>query len=181
MSTNLDALVLNADYRPITVFPLTRWSLEDTAKAVFLGRVDVISVYDKVLRSARSSYRVASVVALKDYVHMPDAVPFTRENIFLRDRFTCQYCGHIFRSRDLTFDHVVPRKDGGRTSWDNIASACAPCNSRKGHGRDMRPIRDPREPSQREMIKLLGLKPADFDRTQLDVLYWSGVLDKDDH
>lgn len=177
---NLDALVLNADYRPISIFPLTRWDFEDTAKAVYLGRVCVVSEYDRVMRSAHATYRPASVVALKEYVHLPDAVAFTRENIFLRDRFTCQYCGEVFRSRDLTFDHVVPRKDGGLTNWTNIATACGDCNSRKGHRRDIRPMRMPRVPTQREMIKLQGLKPADFDRTQLDVLYWSGVLERDE-
>lgn len=180
MTANLDALVLNADFRPISVFPLTRWSFEDTARAVYLGRVSVVSEYDRELRSVHDCYRPASVVALKAYVNLPDAVPFNRENIFLRDRFTCQYCGEVFRSKELTFDHVIPRRDGGKTSWDNIATACAACNSKKGHRRDIRPIRMPREPTQREMVKLQGLKPADFDRTQLDVLYWSGILERDE-
>ncbi|MEY8799521.1 HNH endonuclease [Leisingera sp. XS_AS12] len=180
MNRNLDALVLNADFRPVTSFPLSTLSFEKTAKAVFLGRVTVVEEYDVELRSSNSVYRPASVVALKTYAKTPRAVPFTRMNIFLRDEFRCQYCGGEFSSKDLTFDHVVPRHDGGLTSWENIASACGPCNSRKGHRQDIKPIRMPKEPTPREMIKLRRLKPENFHRSWHDYLYWSGVLERDD-
>lgn len=180
MTTNLAALVLNADYQPLTRFPLTFWDVEKTARSVIRGRVTVVAEYDTVLRSQRHSWRAPSVVALIDYVNRPIHVPFTRENIFMRDEFRCQYCGHHFNSRDLTFDHVVPRAAGGGTSWSNIATACGPCNSAKGHRRDMRPIRQPREPSSAELVRKRRLRPENFHATQLDVLYWSGILERDD-
>ena len=61
-----------------------------------------------------------------------DYVPFTRANIYARDNFTCQYCGVVFESQELTFDHVVPVAQGGRKDWTNIATACVRCNKRKG-------------------------------------------------
>ena len=71
-----------------------------------------------------------SVVSLKEYVKPARHPAFTRFNVFLRDRFQCQYCG----SRDdLTFDHVIPRSKGGRTTWENVVAACAPCNLRKAN------------------------------------------------
>ncbi|PWR22145.1 5-methylcytosine-specific restriction endonuclease McrA [Zavarzinia compransoris] len=123
------ALVLNADYRPLSYFPLSLWSWQDTIKAVFLGRVNILSEYDRMVRSPSFEIRLPSVVSLKTYVQPARHPAFTRFNVFLRDRFACQYCGD---GDDLTFDHVVPRSRGGRTTWDNIITACSPCNLRKG-------------------------------------------------
>jgi hypothetical protein len=69
------------------------------------------------------------VIALRQYVKPSEFPAFTRFNVFLRDRFSCQYCGS---PQHLTFDHVVPRRLGGRTSWENVLTACAPCNMKKG-------------------------------------------------
>jgi 5-methylcytosine-specific restriction endonuclease McrA len=69
------------------------------------------------------------VIALRQYVRPSEYPAFTRFNLFLRDRFQCQYCGAW---DELTFDHVVPRAQGGRTTWEDVATACAPCNLRKG-------------------------------------------------
>ena len=180
MSGNMSALVLNADFRPVTRFPLSVISMEDAAKAVYLGRVTVLEEYDHELRSQNATYRPASVVALKSWVKTPTVVPFTRMNIFLRDEFTCQYCGGEFSASELTFDHVVPRKDGGLTSWTNITSACATCNSKKGHRRDMHPIHKPYEPTIQQMVRLRRFKPENYHKTWHDYLYWSGVLDRDE-
>ncbi len=121
------ALVLNADFRPLSYFPLSLWSWQDTLKAVFLDRVDVVAQYDTVVRSSNFQMRLPSVVSLKKYVNHSRAPAFTRFNVFLRDGFTCQYCGAGERDA-LTFDHVTPRSKGGRTTWENISVACAACN-----------------------------------------------------
>ena len=175
----LDALVLNADFRPVTQVPLSVWPLERAVSNVMRGRAVVVSEYDVELRSAHDVLRPPSVVALRSYVKMPHRVPFTRMNIFLRDRFRCQYCGERFASKDLTFDHVVPRKEGGKTSWENIASACESCNSQKGHRLDVRPIRAPYEPTIGEMVELGSLRPQNLHESWLDYLshlYWSEPL-----
>ncbi|MCP3736379.1 HNH endonuclease [Sphingomonas sp. RP10(2022)] len=123
------ALVLNADYTPLSYYPLSVWPWQTAIKAVFLDRVDIVAHYERAVRSPTAEIKLPSVIALKQYVR-PSAFPaFTRFNLFLRDRFACQYCG---QGRDLTFDHVVPRAQGGRTTWENVVTACAPCNLKKG-------------------------------------------------
>src|ERR1700710_940138 len=146
------ALVLNADFRPLSYYPLSLWPWQEVIKAVFLERVDVISNYDHVVRSPSFEMQLPSVVALKHYVAQDRAPAFTRFNLFLRDGFSCQYCGS---AEELTFDHVLPRSQGGRTTWENIVTACSRCNLTKG-GRTpaqahMQPYRAPRRPSMHEL------------------------------
>ncbi|MGN6150003.1 MAG: HNH endonuclease, partial [Rhizomicrobium sp.] len=97
------ALVLNADHRPLSYFPLSLWSWQDAIKAVFLDRVNILAEYDRAVRSPSFEMRLPSVVSLKSYVKPARNPAFTRFNVFLRDRFECQYCGD---EEDLTFDHV---------------------------------------------------------------------------
>src|ERR1019366_3282762 len=123
------ALVLNADYRPLSYYPLSLWSWQDAIKAVFLDRVNIVSEYDVAVHSPSFTMKLPSVVALKSDVKRARPPAFTRFNVFLRDRFRCQYCGD---DHDLTFDHLIPRSRGGTTTWDNVITACAPCNLRKG-------------------------------------------------
>ena len=115
---NCPALVLNADFRPLSYFPLSLWSWQEVVKAVFLERVNIISEYEQVVRSPSFEMRLPSVISLKEYIPAARRPAFTRFNVFLRDRFSCQYCGEPSPSHDLTFDHVVPRSRGGRTTWE---------------------------------------------------------------
>lgn len=173
------ALVLNADYRPLSYYPLSLWPWQDAIKAVFLDRVDILAEYDHVVRSQRMEIRVPSVVVLREYVKPRKRVAFTRFNLFLRDEFSCQYCG---AKHDLTFDHVWPRKLGGVTSWENVVAACAPCNLRKGSktlreaGMKLRtqPIRP-----QAEQLRNLGRRfpPNHLHDSWLDYLYWDTELE----
>src|SRR6202789_846376 len=123
------ALVLNADHRPLSYYPLSLWSWQDAIKAVFLERVNILAEYERVVRSPSFMMKLPSVVSLKTYVRPARNPAFTRFNVFLRDSFECQYCGF---DKDLTFDHVIPRSRGGRTTWDNVVTACAGCNLMKG-------------------------------------------------
>ena len=91
-SNNCPALVLNADYQPLSYFPLSTWSWKDALKAVFLERANVVSEYNQVVRSPSTEFRLPSVVSLKDYIPLPEKAAFTRFNVFLRDKFNCQYC-----------------------------------------------------------------------------------------
>ena len=124
------ALVLNADYRPLSYYPLSLWGWQDAIKAVFLERVNIVSEYDFEVRSPSFAMKLPSVVSLKTYIKPSRHPAFTRFNVFLRDRFQCQYCG---AADDLTFDHLLPRSRGGHTTWSNVVTACAPCNLRKGN------------------------------------------------
>jgi 5-methylcytosine-specific restriction endonuclease McrA len=173
------ALVLNADYRPLSYYPLSLWPWQEAIKAAFLDRVDIIAEYEEVVRSQRQAFRLPSVVVLKDYVKPQKRVAFTRFNLFLRDEFCCQYCGH---KGDLTFDHVVPRSRGGVTSWDNVVAACSPCNLRKANrslrhsGMSLR--RKPRQPSPEEMHTAgRRFPPNHLHDSWMDFLYWDAELE----
>mmetsp|Transcript_63259 Transcript_63259/g.126988 ORF Transcript_63259/g.126988 Transcript_63259/m.126988 type:complete len:275 (-) Transcript_63259:190-1014(-) len=128
------ALVLNGDYTPLSYTPLSIWSWQDAIKAVFMGRVSVVAAYDDaVVRSPNCEMQVPSVIVLKSYVRHGEKPAFTRKNVFIRDEFTCQYCGErAGKSKQLTYDHVHPKSKGGGTSWTNVVACCGPCNSRKG-------------------------------------------------
>src|SRR3546814_254473 len=126
---NCPALVLNADYTPLSYYPLSVWPWQTAIKAVFLERVDIVASYEREVHSPSWAMKIPSVIALKQYVKPSEYPAFTRFNLFLRDKFSCQYCGV---TNDLTFDHVVPRRQGGRTTWENVATACSPCNLKKG-------------------------------------------------
>src|SRR5689334_19632713 len=109
------ALVLNADFRPLSYYPLSLWPWQEAVKAVFLERVDVVAQYDHVVHSPSFEMKLPSVISLRDYIDQNRPPAFTRFNVFLRDGFACQYCGS---PSDLTFDHLLPRSKGGRTTWD---------------------------------------------------------------
>ena len=98
MPDNCPALVLNADHRPLSYFPLSLWSWQDTIKAVFLERVNILAEYDRAVHSPSFEMKLPSVVSLKTYVKPVRNPAFTRFNVFLRDRFECQYCGAPRRS-----------------------------------------------------------------------------------
>ena len=146
MSTH-PALVLNADFRPVSYFPLSLQSWQDAVHAVFSERVAVVAEYDAWARSPSTQIRLPSVVALRKYQRAPRRVTFTRFNVFLRDRFTCQYCGEALPSSALTFEHVIPRSRGGQTTWANIVTACVPCNTGKGNSPRIKPRHLPTTPS----------------------------------
>ena len=174
------ALVLNADYRPLSYYPLSLWPWQDAIKAAVLDRVQIVAEYDEVVHSQRQVFRIPSVVVLKDYVRPQKRVAFTRFNLFLRDEFCCQYCGN--RGGDLTFDHVTPRSRGGITSWENVVAACSPCNLRKGSkslkqsGMGLR--RPPRQPGSEE-LRNMGRRfpPNHLHDSWVDFLYWDAELE----
>jgi 5-methylcytosine-specific restriction endonuclease McrA len=176
---NCPALVLNADYRPLSYYPLSLWCWQDAVKAVFLDRVDIVSEYDRVVRSPSFEFRLPSVVSLKTYVKPARHPAFTRFNVFLRDRFTCQYCG---ADEDLTFDHLVPRSKGGITTWENVVTACSPCNLTKGGHLpgevDMWPEHRPVRPTVQQLHANGRQFPPNYlHESWADFLYWDTVLE----
>ncbi|EME69402.1 HNH endonuclease family protein [Paramagnetospirillum caucaseum] len=176
------ALVLNADFRPLSYFPLSLWSWQDSIKAVVSDRVAVVSQYDRVIHSPSQSLRLPSVIALKEFIPAARRPAFTRFNVFLRDRFSCQYCGEWFPTHDLTFDHVLPRSRGGRTTWDNVVTACAPCNLRKGdrlHSEvGLALLSRPGPPSVHQLQENGRAFPPNYlHESWRDFLYWDSELE----
>ncbi len=123
--------------------------------------------------------RLPSVVSLKTYVKPSRNPAFTRFNVFLRDRFRCQYCGH---GEDLTFDHLIPRSKGGQTTWDNVLTACSPCNLRKGSmtlkESGMQLAKFPFAPSVQDLHANGRLFPPNYlHQSWMDYLYWDTELE----
>ncbi|MBI1874483.1 MAG: HNH endonuclease [Acidobacteria bacterium] len=171
-------LLLNASYEPLKV---VHWK-----KAITLlcqGKVEVISVYDREIRSVTITFKLPSVIRLLRYIKIRrrfDYVPFSRANIYARDEFMCQYCGDGYASNELTFDHVIPVAQGGSKDWENIVTCCIPCNRRKG-GRtpdqaNMSLIRKPRRPQSAPALRItVGLRHT--PESWRDYLYWNVELD----
>lgn len=176
------ALVLNADFRPLNYFPLSLWAWQDTVKAVFLNRVNVISEYHRVVHSPSWEINLPSVISLKEYVQLARRPAFTRFNVFLRDQFTCQYCDGEFPTQELTFDHIVPRSRGGRTEWTNVVAACSTCNLKKANKllleARMKIKRKPVRPSNYQLQEIgRGFPPNYLHESWRDFLYWDSELD----
>ena len=172
-------LLLNATYEPLKVV--------DWRKAITMlcqGKVEVVSEYEREVRSVSVTFKLPSVIRLLRYITIKrriDYVPFSRANIYARDDHRCQYCGIEHPVGDLTFDHVLPVSQGGKKNWENIVTSCIGCNRRKG-GRTpvqagMRVIRQPSRPSRSPVVRLtFGLLNA--PESWRDYLYWNVELEE---
>lgn len=169
-------LLLNASFEPLKVIDWQRAMM-----LFFKGRVEIVAEHEREIRAVRFTFRMPSVVRLLRYVKVirRAVVPFSRANVYARDGHACQYCGQRLRSEDLTFDHVVPVAQGGQRSWENIVSACLPCNKRKG-GRTpteagMALARVPRRPAAPpEFTMTIGIRKT--PEAWRDYFYWNAEL-----
>jgi 5-methylcytosine-specific restriction endonuclease McrA len=132
MSAHRDqTLILTTHMQPHRVVP---W--QEAMTQLFNGKVQVLEEYDEIVyfSAERGSrlYMPAVARLLKPVATHKKAVKFSRVNVFARDNFTCQFCGERRAMHELNYDHVVPRKQGGKTVWTNIVTSCYECNSRKG-------------------------------------------------
>jgi 5-methylcytosine-specific restriction endonuclease McrA len=140
------------------------------------------AVEDDWVRTPNVEIQAPRVIRLLDYDKVPrQTVKFNRRNIFARDGNQCQYCGQKFSTSELSLDHVIPRSQGGGTTWDNIVCACVECNVRKG-GRtprqaNMTLIRKPEKPKRSPMLNVkLSQKKYETWQSFLDNAYWSVEL-----
>lgn len=171
-------LLLNATFEPIKIV--------DWQRAMTLwcqGKVEIVETHDREVRAVSFTFRLPSVVRLLRFVRIRarrDYVPFTRANIYARDDHRCQYCGVQFASEDLTFDHVVPSARGGRKTWDNIVTACMPCNKEKAARTPAEAgltlIRAPRKPASTPALRVVvGLRKT--PESWRSYLYWHAELE----
>jgi 5-methylcytosine-specific restriction endonuclease McrA len=181
----MDTLVLSAWYEPVA-----RISWQRAITLLFAGKVEVVDEYqDREIRSTHISIKMPAVVRfLRTLRNRKQGVRFSRENVYLRDQGRCQYCAHSVSRAVATYDHVLPRTQGGRTSWENVVICCVPCNQQKGG----------RTPAQAKMaLRSVPVKPkklADTLRVRIafndgmpqswrnwlrDFSYWNGELDTD--
>jgi len=175
-----NTLLLNSDYMPIKVI-----SWQRAVCLWFTDKVEIVEEYnDFDLRSVSFTMKCPAVVRLLNYVKaFRKTVKFSRINIFHRDNFTCQYCGVQPGIKELTFEHIVPRSRGGKTTWENIVTACYPCNVKKGsktlREAKMRLLSVPKEPKASDPA-FLRIR-FDFPKTPdawRSYLYWHQKLEK---
>ncbi len=136
-----------------------RYQTHDMRSWVEYSQVDDPGATGEVIHSVKVTLRIPKIIVLALYDRLPrKEVKFTRQNVFLRDKHTCQYCTRVFSERDLNLDHVLPRDRGGKTTWENIVTSCIPCNSRKANRLPgevgMTLIAEPRAPKWRPMFGL---------------------------
>mmetsp|Transcript_28185 Transcript_28185/g.110739 ORF Transcript_28185/g.110739 Transcript_28185/m.110739 type:complete len:270 (-) Transcript_28185:951-1760(-) len=180
-------LVLNADYQPLSYLPLSVWPWQEAVKAFYLDRVSIVATYNSEVRSPSVTMEIPSVVCLRSYhKHSLKSIPaFTRFNVFLRDNFRCQYCGKRQKATDLTFDHVLPKKYGGKCNWSNIVSACIKCNGRKGSRMiknipDMALLKTPTVPTMHELqFESRKFPPKYLHESWRDYLYWDTPMEQE--
>jgi len=141
---NTSVLVLNRIYQPVHVTSVKRaFSLlyQGIAKAIddqyklyeFSDWAELSAAEHDSVATVSRRIRIPRVLVLSAYEHLPKGrVRFSRLNIYARDGDTCQYCGRKLARNELNLDHVIPRSQGGKTSWENVVCSCVPCNLRKG-------------------------------------------------
>ncbi|ARM30128.1 HNH endonuclease [Prosthecochloris sp. HL-130-GSB] len=145
-AVNPKVLVLNSSYEPLSIC-----DVQKAMVLLFCGKaVPVTHHPGQVICSVTRSFPLPSIVRLTFFVRVPyKKLMLNRKNIFRRDNFKCQYCGRT--DRTLTIDHVVPRSRGGEDSWENLITACSPCNTKKGNRTpeeaSMPPLNPPIRPS----------------------------------
>lgn len=168
-------LLLNITYEPLKII---NW--KKALNLFFLGKVEVIEEYDKEIHAVSFVLKLPSVVRLLKMVRKPNnLVKFSRQNIYARDRYQCQYCGVKYQPEELTYDHVMPKSRSGRTEWENIVTCCVDCNRKKG-GRTppeagMKLIRKPTRPTWIPALKItIGFQRV--PKTWRDYLYWNVEL-----
>ncbi len=120
-------LLLNTTYEPLTVLNPKR-----ALKLLFSNKAHIVENGHSYISTVRARIKVPSVIQISYYVKKPYSKPkFSKKAVFLRDNYTCQYCGkHLVKP---TMDHIIPKSKGGKTDWHNVVTACSPCNNKKGN------------------------------------------------
>ena len=174
-----ETLLLNASYEPMRIVSWER------AICMWLDeKVEILATYTERVYDALKDWsgRMPAVVRLLKYVKIDfKSVKFSRINVFGRDRFTCQYCGDQPGTASLTYDHVTPKSRGGQTKWENIVTACIPCNREKadrtpqeaGMRLRAKPVTPERRPFMRRLVVSMPNAPDEWR----DWMYWNTELE----
>ena len=123
-------LVLNASFEPIHMV-----SWQRAMQLLFQGKVEVVEHSDREIRTVTVAFKIPAVLRLLKYIPLrrqEQVIRFSRANVFIRDKYTCQYCARRESKALLTLDHVIPAVQGGKKIWENIVTACRKCNQKKG-------------------------------------------------
>lgn len=149
----MSCLILNSDAAPVSLLPLSIVSWEEAIRYLVTDKGTVLEWYDDwVVRSARWQTNVPAVMILKEYQKKKTVVRFSKQNVFLRDEYKCQYCGVNVTHRTATLDHVLPQSHGGKSVWDNTVCSCSLCNSKKGNNKRIVPEKAPWKPTYWHLV-----------------------------
>ncbi|NBO29088.1 HNH endonuclease [bacterium] len=150
----MTCLILNSDTRPVSLVPLSTISWEESIKYLVIDKAIVLEWYDNwIVKSPSWSTKVPAVMMLKEYQKKKTGVRFSKHNVFLRDKYICQYCGITVNKKTATLDHILPVSHGGKTQWENTCCSCMTCNSKKGNNKKIKPISIPYKPSYYELAE----------------------------
>lgn len=156
VTENLMVLELNANFVPLSLCPLSVVSWQSAFKKIVEEVAYPIHYYDnEYIHSPGKTWKVPSVIVMKDFKHLNLKAKWSKFNVKLRDKFHCQYCGKRFSAKSLTIDHIIPRSIGGRFTWENSATACKPCNNNKKNN-IIKPVRKAYRPTYFELAKNLA-------------------------
>jgi 5-methylcytosine-specific restriction endonuclease McrA len=148
------ALILDSTYRPLGLI-----SWKKAVALVWLEKAEVLEEYDELLRSPSFEMKIPAVVRLSTYVRTKEPkLRFSKRNLYTRDRGACQYCKKDISYDSSTYDHVVPRAQGGRTTWENIVISCSKCNEFKDDRTPAQaglPRVSPRVPSHWQLMRIM--------------------------
>lgn len=172
-------LLLSQSYEPIKVI-----SWQRAFTLLTLGKVEVLEEYDHPIRAVSLVFKMPAVVRLlRAFRRHEKPVKFSRVNIYARDKYRCQYCGTRAPISELTYDHVIPRSQGGQTTWTNIVTSCYECNRCKAN-------RTPEQASMKLRAKpvqprwipavTIRISTTSMPEAWRDYLYWTGELATDD-
>jgi 5-methylcytosine-specific restriction endonuclease McrA len=172
-------LLLSQSYEPLSII-----SWQRAITLLSLAKVDVVQEYDASIRASTIVVQVPAVVRLrKAFRRHAKPVKFSRVNIYARDHYRCQYCGLVCTTNELTYDHVVPRSRGGRTTWENIVSACYACNRRKANRTPveagMKLLASPTRPTWMPAVQI-RVSAKSIPDAWRDYVYWTGQIDGDE-
>jgi 5-methylcytosine-specific restriction endonuclease McrA len=151
----MTTLLLNADMQPISLLPLSIVDWQEAIRYMVLNKAEVLEWYDDwIVRSAHWETRVPAVLLLKEYQKPKHTMRLSKRNVFLRDEYTCQYCGTSVNDQAATLDHVHPVSKGGKTTWENSTTACKSCNYKKAaHVGKFKPKQAPYKPHFWDLVE----------------------------
>lgn len=170
-------LVLSSSFEPLASI---NWQKAITL--LTLNKVELIESYERNIRSAYLVIKMPAVVRLISYFRRGKrVVRFNRQNVLARDKWRCQYCGQKKSTKDLTYDHVIPRSSGGTTCWTNIVSSCGKCNLKKGNRTPqeagMKLLSKPEKPSW-VPVAVIPIRKGNIPEQWINYLYWNSPLDE---
>ncbi len=166
MSIGLRTLVLNANYMPVSLFPLQTIAAEEGICRIITGSCRSVFDYDRPILTQREGMNWPSVIARLDKKQVGERVKLTDDGIYYRDHGVCQYCERPLQIHEMTCDHVIPKSHGGRFVWDNIVSACSKCNLMKADSRPVgkwAPKRMPIKPTYYQLLSIRKNFPIVID------------------